>query len=291
MKDNVLFELSTLKGAQKVSEKTKAANIPMPPMFFMFPMPGAFARDWGSSQGGSKERARELQADMKTHWKNAIDMQKSSIDASRDQFERFLGYMTDMRDDFAEFLPDGMPWMPAWAEPPKAFRETLKEWEELAKDHFFEQADLFTDFFIDSQQKACEQIPDASENSEEQEAAAEAKPEAATAKKPAATKKAGATKKPRAAATKKTEAAEPAAAKAEATTAKRPATAKTKTTTTKKPAATKKPADAKPEAAKPAATAAKSSTTAKPKATAAKKPAAAKPETVAKGAKEAEAGK
>ena len=136
----------------------------------MLPMWGASNWDWGSSQEKSKTRAKELTTDMKSFWEKGIDLQKSSIDNSKDQYDQFFTYVQETRDSFAESLPETMPWMPAWFKPPKSVRKSMKEWENMANEHFKEQVDSWTEFFIQSQEKVCEQIPETEENAEDTEA-------------------------------------------------------------------------------------------------------------------------
>ena len=150
-----------------MSKKTKKkAGFPMFPGM-MFPMPDASDWDWNWNK-----------SDMKSFWEKNIEQQKSSKDASKNQFDQSFEYFQDMLDSFAETLPEELPWMPSWAKSPTSFRKTMKEWEEMANEYFVEQADLWTDFFIKSQEKACAQIPEATEeDAEEQEDAVEVKAE------------------------------------------------------------------------------------------------------------------
>ena len=83
--------------------------------------------------------------------------------------------MTELLDNVAETLPEEMPWMPSWVKPPKAFRKQMKEWEEMVNEYFVELADSLSNFAIESQEKACGQLPDAPAPAEEKEVVAEAK--------------------------------------------------------------------------------------------------------------------
>ena len=157
-----------------MSKKKKAGK----PMFPMFPMTDAPEWDWDWNWDGfqdkSNKKSKEFKADMKSYWEKAIEMQTSSIDGSKKQFNQFRDYMNDMMDDFVELLPDEIPWMPSWAKAPKSFRKTMKEWDEMANEYFSEQYDLWTDFAIKSQKKACDQIPNAPEDAEENDDVVEA---------------------------------------------------------------------------------------------------------------------
>ena len=46
--------------------------------------------------------------------------------------------------------------------------KSMKEFEEIANEHFVEQAESHADFYIQSAQKACKMIPEASESDEGQ---------------------------------------------------------------------------------------------------------------------------
>ncbi|MBO7675842.1 MAG: hypothetical protein J6S63_12680 [Atopobiaceae bacterium] len=157
----------------------------MAPMPFMFPMAGAMP--WGMDEEadkGAKALAKDFDSNMRSFWEKTIDMQKSSIDASRDQYNQFFSYMMDMQDNFAESLPDeafsfmGLPPFPI---SPKAFMGYLKDFEEIANAHFVEQANACTDFFIQGQQKACDIAGEVSENVKKQAEETEAKAEEAPA--------------------------------------------------------------------------------------------------------------
>ena len=120
--------------------------------------------DWSSRKEKAEEKSQEFKADFKARWEKAIDMQKSSIDGSKGQYEQFFAHMMDLQDDFAEALPEELPWMPSWVQSPKSVRKSVKEFQKMANEHFIEQADAWTGFWIESQEKACAQIPDAEES-------------------------------------------------------------------------------------------------------------------------------
>ena len=223
-----------MKGDGKMSKKKSGFPMPpMPPLASMapvvppmFPLWDAFDWDewdwswdwdWDSQKEKVDEKSQEFKADFKTYWEKAIDIQKSSIDSSKDQFDQFFEYMMGMQDDFVEFFPEELPWMPSWVKPPKEVRKAMKEFQKMANEYFVAQNDSWADFWIECQEKACAQIPDAPASAEETEVVAEAKVVKEEPKK-AATKqtatKAAATKQTTAkpAATKQT-AAKPAAAK------------------------------------------------------------------------------
>ena len=155
-----------MKGEKKMSKKTKKAAFPMLP-----PLP-AFGvsewPDWDWDWGWGKSA-------IKSNWEKSIDRQKSYIDGSKDQYDRFFENMSDMLDSFAESLPEDLPWTPWWFDSPVDFREAMKEWEDMANDYLKEIADSWTELAIKTQEKACEQIPEDAEEAEEQDEVIEAK--------------------------------------------------------------------------------------------------------------------
>ncbi len=168
------YVLPIVKGDGKMSKK-KADNGSWP----MLPMLDEFDwnwDDWDTVQKKSKKKAKEFSAEIKSFWEKGIDLQKSSLDKSKDQYDQFFDSMQDAMDSFAEALPEDLPWMLPCFASPKSFRKQMKEWEQMANDYFKEQADTFADFAIKSQEKACEQIPEPEESAEETEVVAEVEP-------------------------------------------------------------------------------------------------------------------
>ena len=162
--------LPIMKGEKKMSNEKKAENGSWP----VFPMPKWDIPDWNwGDWDGNKEKAKEkfdsFKADMKSFWEKGIDLQKSSIDKSKEQYDQFFANFQEMMDDFADSLPEELPLMPPCFDSPKAFRKAMKEWEEMVNDYFKEQADLRADFAIKGQEKACEQIPEAEKKAEDAE--------------------------------------------------------------------------------------------------------------------------
>ncbi|MBE6473111.1 MAG: hypothetical protein E7Z99_05965 [Coriobacteriaceae bacterium] len=153
-----------------MSKEEKAGNVW--PMFPKWDPAQAF---WNGDKEKSKEQFKKFEGDMKEFWEKSIDIQKSSIDRSKDQYDQFFEYVQDMMDDFAGAFPEEMPWLPAWAMPPKSFRKEMKEWEKMANEHFKEQMGSMVDFFIQGQEKACAKVPAAEEGAGETKPAAGAK--------------------------------------------------------------------------------------------------------------------
>jgi len=169
------YVLPMVKGERKMTTTTSAPNgfapmfpgmmPPMPPM--MPPMMGAFPTwDWSgaASQENSSAKAQEFATNMKSYWEKALDMRKSSIDGSKDQYTQFFSNLMDMQDGFTASLPEEVPTipgMPPLPVSPKAFMESMKEFEELANEHIVDQMDSCVDFYFQSAQMACDMIPEA----------------------------------------------------------------------------------------------------------------------------------
>ncbi len=153
--------MALTKGEAKMNKEEKY-TVTMPP----FPMPDP--SDWAKQLGWNAPNFKE-------EWEKAIDWQKSNVDATKDQYSQFFGYMSDMLDSFVDAIPEETPWDASWCKPPKSVRKEMKEWEQMANDFFVEMADSWTDFIIQGQEKACSKIPEA-------EASAEAKGDVIEAK-------------------------------------------------------------------------------------------------------------
>ena len=172
------------KGDRKMTQNTGAPNgfMPpfpgMPPMPPMPPMPGfPMGGNANDVKEDAKAKAQGFASTAKTTWGKAADMHKSSIDASKDQFGQFFSYMMDMQDGFADSLPEQLPTIPGMPEvpvSPKAVMKSIKEFEEMANQHFVEQTDSCVDFFFETQQKAMDMIPDAPQAADEEAVEVEA---------------------------------------------------------------------------------------------------------------------
>ena len=141
---------------------------PLPPMPFMPPMPAAFPWNGNEKAQEAKESAKakagELAGGMKSVWEKNLDMGKATVDTTKDQYAQLFAYFMDMEDGFAEMLPEELPalfGLPVPPVSPKGIAKTVKEFQEMANDHFIEQADSCADFFFDAQQKAVDMVPDA----------------------------------------------------------------------------------------------------------------------------------
>ncbi len=116
----------------------------MPPMPFM-PVPRM------------DDRMDDINANAKKMWDQIIDMQKSSIESSREQWDEFTDKLMEMESSFADSLPDELPTLPGfapWPMSPKAMMKHWQEFEERSKEHLMDQADSVATFYIESQERS-----------------------------------------------------------------------------------------------------------------------------------------
>ena len=119
-----------------------------------------------------KANKNKFQADLKSFLEKSIDMQQSAMDGTKDQFETFFANMMDWEDDVTEWLPEEAPSFFGMTFPltPKEVMKEIKEWQQLSKDHFTEQADSAADLVIQRKKKVVELIPEPKEEEPEAEA-------------------------------------------------------------------------------------------------------------------------
>jgi len=173
---------------------------PAPPMS-MPPMPSI---PFGKEEKKANEVMDDFEADLMKFWKQVIDMQKSSIKSNRAQCVQFFDQFMGMQDTFTGSLPDVfpvLPGFPAFPVTPKYLVDELKKFQEMSKDHFMEQTDSYTDFFIKSQEQTRDVVGEIADNAAdirdgvEKEEKAEAKPAKKRAPKTAPKEEAPAKKK------------------------------------------------------------------------------------------------
>lgn len=165
--------------------------VPMMPVVPVLPiMP--FAQNpngWGYT--GRKKNAEsetawlnDCQTNMKTMYDQMIDMQKSTTDASRDQWNQLFEHLMDMEETFINSLPDEVPTVPGLPPlpiSPKEFMGRIKEFQKMSNDHIVEQTDSAVDFYLKGQEKVGDIVNTAMENrikdlEKASQAAAEEKP-------------------------------------------------------------------------------------------------------------------
>lgn len=175
----------------KMSKKKPAAP------FFGF-LPAMQFKEGEENYDNAKEWRDELKSNMKTFWEQKIEMQKSSIEASKEQWNRYFGYLMDIEETFASSLPEkapALPGCPAFPLSPKEFMNRVMEFQKMSNKHFIEQADSAVDFFFKGQDMIRDAVyAEAEEPAEEKKESAQAddeksKPAKTTAAKDAAAKK------------------------------------------------------------------------------------------------------
>ena len=132
---------------------------PMPPMPMLPPVPALpLMPNMRDGEGGWDWDGGEVRSGMKKLWERMIDMQRSTLDASREQWSQFFEQLMELQGLFTESLPDEAPSLPGLGQlsvSPKKFMEQLKEFQEMANEHLVEQADSAADFSIKGQEKLC----------------------------------------------------------------------------------------------------------------------------------------
>ena len=152
---------------------------PMPPMPFL-----PFGSVWGGK--ASQEKGKEEDSTKKDNFKSmlkaflmqSIDIQKSSVENGRNQWNQFFDYMMELQDTFSASAPEedaSLPCTQMFAISPKFFMQWMKDFQVMANEHFMEQADSLADFFIQGQQQFYDMVSSAMESTEtKKEAEAEA---------------------------------------------------------------------------------------------------------------------
>ena len=134
----------------------------VPPMPFM-------ASATSRRSTGDKDSIGE----MKSFWEQVIDMEKSSVDSSREQWNQFFERMMDMEDSFIESMPDDMSSLPGFpfgqmpGISPKKFMKQLKKYQKMANDHLVDQADFYIDLILKGQKQFCDVVSEADDKARE----------------------------------------------------------------------------------------------------------------------------
>ena len=101
----------------------------MPPMPFM---PNGKGFGWFASQAWEEEK-EEPGSSMKKFWEQMIDVQKSAMDLTKEQWEQFVENMMALQKNFASSMPDKlpsppqMPFAPSFPDSPKKFKKQMKK--------------------------------------------------------------------------------------------------------------------------------------------------------------------
>ena len=188
------YMMPLMEGVTKMSENKNPSNgaMPMfqgvmptmPAMPMMPPMPfmqNANGWGWfGNKSSREDTKAEDFKSNMKTFWEQMIDMQRSSMDGAKDQWNQFFDHMMDMQETFVAAMPDeiptlpGFPFMPPFSLSPKDLMNRLMEFQEMANEHLVEQADSAVDFYFKGQEQVCDMVQAAKENKEKKDESAQA---------------------------------------------------------------------------------------------------------------------
>ena len=164
------YVMPMMKGAHNMRKKNRVkpmfrgmmpmmpAMPPMPVLPPMPPMPFMNGQGWFGTKKKDDASAQldDFKSNVKTYREKNIDMQKSTVEASKDQWNQFFEHIMDMQDTFVASLSDdawSLPWLPDFGIFPREFMERMQEFQKMSKEHFEEQADSFVDFFFQGQEQ------------------------------------------------------------------------------------------------------------------------------------------
>ena len=137
-----------VKGENKMSEKKNTSKDSK--AGFPGKMPFRPDREWFEKKKDSASKSKdEFKENMKSFWEKKIEMEKSSVEASKEQWTKSFDYLKDMQETLVSSLPDDSN-LPI---PPKDFMKEMKKFQEMSKTHFIEQADSVVDFYFKSQEQ------------------------------------------------------------------------------------------------------------------------------------------
>ena len=113
-------------------------------------------------------------SNMETYWDQMIDMQKSSMETAKEQWEQFFEHLMEMMDVFADSLSDeamAVPFMffgQSFSISPKKFAKWMRKLQKTANEHFMEQADSVNDLVIKGQEQVRDMLCEAKEEKAEE---------------------------------------------------------------------------------------------------------------------------
>ena len=139
--------------SNKKNDKKNVMKAFVPPMPFVaafWAWPGKKEDDDNSKEFNGKEQWENFKSNVDTFMGQMKDMQKSSMKATKDQWNTFFAQCMDMQESFATSLPEDAPtFLPI---SPKEFVKKDKELREMANKFAIEQTDSFLDYAMQSQQ-------------------------------------------------------------------------------------------------------------------------------------------
>ena len=165
-----------MASSKKTSKKTEKSFVP--------PMPVPV---WNGNTDEQKEQWEDFKSYMETFWDQLQELQRTTVETWKKQWEKAFPQFMDMHDNFAAYLPDELPTlpgMPACPLSPKYLMDKMKDFREMANKHAVEQTETFLDFVKQGQKQAKKAVKDVVKNIEEDQATAEDKAEK-PAEKPA----------------------------------------------------------------------------------------------------------
>ena len=134
---------------ESIVPESNGLKIPMMPIMIL-PMPFMSFPSFTEKNDDSNDN-------MMTFWDQLIDLQKSSIESSREQWDEFTDKVMEMENTFADSLPEKFPTLPGFAPLTFSPKDVMKQWqafEEKAKEQFMDQADSFAKMYIKNQEDA-----------------------------------------------------------------------------------------------------------------------------------------
>ena len=141
---------------------------PVPALPLVPPLP---LMSWGfpgkknSKKGDRKDQWDNLKNGVETQLEQMRDVQKVSMDAYMEQWDKAFPKYMDVQETIAAFLPDEAPFLPGMPSP-RAFMEKMNEFQRTANENARKQADAFRDFCKERQQKVKTMVTDTVESIE-----------------------------------------------------------------------------------------------------------------------------
>ena len=175
--------IKELKQFEDIAPMSGGMELPsFPPMPFM-PMSGKMSFPMFPPMPFMQMSKTDKQMDgfsdnIVTFWDQFIDMQKSSIESSREQWDELTDRIMEMEDTIMDSLPEELPTLPGFAPlpfSPKEMRKQWKEFEERSKEYFMDQADSLAVYYIESQEQARDMAKSAGEKTAAKEAGSKPK--------------------------------------------------------------------------------------------------------------------
>jgi len=128
-------------------------------------MPWGWSGKKNSKKNDAKDQWDNLKNGVETHLEQMRDVQKVSIDAYREQWDKAFPRYMEMQEAIAAILPDEAPFLPGMPSP-RAFMESINEFRKTANKHAREQVDTFSEFVLEGQHRAKSVISDTVESIE-----------------------------------------------------------------------------------------------------------------------------